>query len=202
MAMEKQNLTKRQVQAIKTQNKILKVAMELMDTKGFHNTTIEEISKKANVSIGAFYHYYKSKDDIFFEIYKEADEYFRNEVTPQLSEGDSLDKIVLFFRFYGRYNNNRGLDAIAQLYNTKNKFFIAKDRYMHVLLHEIIQKGQEKKEIFMEMTPESIAEYIFIMGRGIVYDWCLNDANYDLEEMMVKHMKRLVELFRPLPEGC
>ena len=66
--MKNSNLTKRQLQAISTKKKIYNSAMELMDKRGFENTTIEDISKKADVSVGASYHFYKSKDDIFFEL--------------------------------------------------------------------------------------------------------------------------------------
>jgi TetR/AcrR family fatty acid metabolism transcriptional regulator len=194
--MKKRNLTIRQAQAIKTKKKIYSVAMRLINKKGFDNTTIADISKKAGVSIGAFYHYYRSKDDIFFELYKKADDYFKNKVSYQLTEENSLDQIVSFFKFYANYNYQRGLDAIRQLYNTKNKFFIAKGRYMHILLEKIIEKGQEKNEIFLEMTPEHIANYFFISARGIVYDWCLHDGDYDLNEVMIKYMKRLIAIFK------
>lgn len=86
--MAKQKLTKRQIQANKTRSKIYKIAVDLMEKKGFNNITIEEISKKAKVSVGAFYHYYNSKEDILFEIFRRADEYFENEVAQVLREGD------------------------------------------------------------------------------------------------------------------
>ena len=196
--MARQKLTKRQVQANKTKSKIFKVANELMEKKGFTNITIEDISKKAGVSVGAFYHYYNSKDDILYEIYKMADEYFKNEVAHQLEKDNlsSVDRIVLFFKFYAKYNMERGLENDSQIYNTKNKLFIAKDRYMINLLREIIAKGQAENEIFGEMTPESITEYLFIVGRGVVFDWCLHDGDYNLEEKMEKFMRRLVVIFK------
>lgn len=196
--MSKEKLTKRQMQANKTKNKIYKVSVELMEKKGFNNITIEEISKKAGVSVGAFYHYYKSKDDIFFEIYKKADEYFENEVAHQLIEDhlNAFEQIVLFFKHYAKYNMGRGLENVSQLYNTKNKHFIMKSRYMITLLQRIIEEGQENNEIFTEMTPESITEYLFIVSRGVVMDWCFHDADYDLEETMEQFISRVVVIFK------
>jgi TetR/AcrR family transcriptional regulator, fatty acid metabolism regulator protein len=192
----KLKLTKRKAQAQKTKKTIYKVAMQLMNKQGFNNTTIEEISKKAHVSVGTFYLYYKSKDDIFFELYHKADVYFKNEVSRQLAEKNSLDQIMVFFKCYAKYNYERGLDAISQLYNTKNKLFIAKGRYMGLLLEKIIETGQEKKELILDMTPQSIAGYLFIVARGTVYDWCLHDGDYDLEETMTRHIARLLPIFR------
>lgn len=192
----KKKLTLRQAQAIRTKKKIYNVAIELMDKKGFEKTTIEEISKKAGVSVGAFYHYYKSKNAIFFEVYKVHDEYFKNEVAQQLTQENSFDQIITFFKFYGRYDNNKGLDFIRQLYNTQNKFFIDHRRYMYDLLERIIINGQEKNEIIMDMTAENISDYFLIMARGIVYDWCLHEASYDLAEMMEKQLRLLSVLFK------
>lgn len=194
--MVKKKLTFRQAQAIKTRKKIYDVSIELMDKNGFDATTIEEISKKAGVSVGAFYHYFKSKNDIFFEIYKKHDEYFENEVVQHLTQENSFDQIITFFKYYAMYNKNDGLEFVRQLYNSQNKFFIDHGRYMYVLLEKIIANGQEKNEIIKDLTAENISDYLFIMARGIVYDWCLHEASYDLVEMMEKQLGRLSVLFK------
>lgn len=192
----RQKLTQRKIQAQKTKKTIYKAAMQLMNKKGFGNTTIAEISKKAKVSVGTFYLYYKSKEDIFSELYQKADVYFKNDVAKHLEGKDVWDQVVIFFACYARYNQDQGLDAISQLYNTKNKLFIAKGRYMHTLLHTIIEEGQAGKHISAAMPPGDIADYLFIMARGVVYDWCLHDGDYDLEEAMTRHLKRLLPVFQ------
>jgi AcrR family transcriptional regulator len=196
--MEKQKLTKRQTQANKTKNKIHKVSMDLMEKKGYNNTTVEEISKKAGVSVGTFYLYYKSKEDILFETYKASDEYFEKEVAPQImnKEFNSIQQILLFFKFYGKYTKERGLQNISQLLNTKNKLFISKGRYMQNLLQEIISTGQENNELRKEVSSENITEYLFIVVRGLIYDWCLHNADYDIEERMVTFLNPLVDIFK------
>lgn len=198
--MGKQTMTLRQAQAIRTKNRILNAAITLMDEKGFNDTSIEEISKKAGVSVGAFYHYYKSKNDIFFETYKIFDDYLANEVAPLLIQDETFDRIVTIFKYYARYNKNRGLDAVRQLYNTQNKYFIDKGRYIYILLEKVINAGQEKKEITRNMGAEGIADYLLIMARGVIYDWCLHEADYNLEEMMVNQISLLGVLFRNLNE--
>lgn len=99
------------MQAINTKQKIYDAATDLIDKKGFDSTTIEDISKKANVSVGAFYHYYKSKDDIYFELYKIADQYFEEEVYPQLDGLNAAEQLHTYFMHYAKYNNERGIDA-------------------------------------------------------------------------------------------
>ncbi len=47
-----------------TKNKILDSAQDLMLSKGFEATSLEAICKKAGVTKGGFFHYFKSKEDL------------------------------------------------------------------------------------------------------------------------------------------
>jgi hypothetical protein len=74
--------------------------------------------------------------------------------------------------------------------------FVEKGRYMQTLLQDIIKKGQDKNEISKDMTLENITEYLFITARGIIYDWCLHDGQYNLTNAMRKFMERFVYIFK------
>jgi AcrR family transcriptional regulator len=191
----KKGLTNRQKQAIKTRNKIYSTSITLMEKYGFDNITIEDICNKAGVSVGSFYHYFKSKNDIFFEIYKRGDEYFEETVAENLNKENSVDQILLYFQYYAKYNLLSGLDTVKQLYNSNNKQFIAKGRYMQNLLQKIIEEGQEKSEITDIYSSEYIVEFLFIATRGLVYDWCLHEGEYDLEDRMVAYVNVLLGIF-------
>jgi TetR/AcrR family fatty acid metabolism transcriptional regulator len=193
--MDKKNLNSRQQQAINTKNKLYNIALELIDTKGYDNIKIDDICKKAQVSVGSFYNYFKSKNDILIEIYKRGDDYFRNEVANHIDNPNAADQILEYFRYYAKYNVTSGIDMTKQLYTSHNKLFIAKNRYMQVLLQNIIQIGQEKNQLVKDFTPEEITEYLFIAARGVVYNWCLHNGEYGLEETMVTYMKRIIETF-------
>jgi len=196
---QKKKLTKRQAQAIQTKENIYKVFIRLIEKKGFSNVTVEEISEKAGVSVGTFYHYYKSKNDIFIEIFKQGDDYFKEHVKKELKEGNALDRIVEFFKYYAIFNSSNGIDFIQQLFSTRSSMFNREGGYMQTLLQEIIREGQERKEISIETSPEEITRFMFISVRGLVYDWCLHIENdqYDLEEAILQYTKRLVTLFKP-----
>lgn len=53
-----------------TSDKICEAALTLFSQKGFFNTSIHNIQKKSNVSIGSIYHYFKSKEYIANNLYK------------------------------------------------------------------------------------------------------------------------------------
>lgn len=139
-----ERLTKRQIQAINTKNKIYNIATNLMQKEGYDNITIQNICEKAEVSVGSFYHYFESKNDILIELYKKADHFFYDNIKNKLSSTNAIDRIIEYFDYYAEYNEKTGIDMMKQLYNSNNKMFITKGRHMQTILDEIILEGQEK----------------------------------------------------------
>lgn len=173
-----------------------------MEKQGYANTTIEEIARRAGVSIGTFYHYFHSKEEIFYEIFKKADEYFETIVEPALSGAEtsglaSPERVVTYFRYYAHYNLNRGFANITQLYNTKNRIFAKKGRYMQGLLTRLIALGQERGEFCTSLAAEEATDYLFIVARGVVYDWCIHEGAYDLEQKMEYFMRLQLRVLAP-----
>ena len=190
--MPKRTNTKRQEQARETKNRIYTSAIELMEQEGFDNITIADISEKAGVSVGAFYHYFSSKNDILAEIFRQADEYFSTKVVKALSKASIPDQIIEYFDHYAKFNLTSGVETTQQLFNPKIKFFIKEGRPMLEILHDLVRTGQEKNEIRGDMEARELVRYLFVMARGIVFEWSLYDGNYDLEAKMHNYMGKLV----------
>jgi AcrR family transcriptional regulator len=192
-------MTSREKQALQTKHKIHDAAVTIMQKYGFEEATIERICKKAKVSIGSFYVYYKSKNDILVEIYASADQYFKDVVEPLLEPVDYWDKIIIFFRHYALYNIETGLDFVKRLYGSENKLFVAQNRYMLRLLHMVLASAEQAGMIKSDMPANEIEQFFFIVARGIVNDWCLKDGEYDLEEKMVHYFERILSIFLKEP---
>ena len=178
--MPKSATPSRKTNAVLKKKKIYDVSIKMMKKHGFEQVTVADISKKAGISIGTFYHYFESKSDIFNEIYRQADDYFDKEVAMHLGNGSALDRIRAYFQYYAQFNMSNGIDFVKQLYNTQNKLFIKKDRCMQKLLQRIIKEGQEANEISSVQSPEEMTNTLFIFVRGVIFDWCLHDGSYDL----------------------
>jgi TetR/AcrR family transcriptional regulator, fatty acid metabolism regulator protein len=190
--MLEKELTKRQIQALNTKNKIFNTTFELIKSQGLQNVTVEAICRKANVSVGSFYNSYKSKNDILIDIYRRADDYFLNTIEKALQEGSYSDKILLFFDYYAKYNMSNGLDFVKKFYSPENKLFIKDGRHMQTVLQNVIDQGQKNGKISTKMTSKKIVEYLFIAARGICFDWCLHDGQYDLDKFMADYIKNLI----------
>lgn len=187
--------TSRAKQAEITKNKIYNCGVKLMRKHGFDNITVEQISKQAGVSVGTYYYYFESKFDLFSEIYKRADDYFLKEVAGNLKAEDPKGKIVEFFDRYAEYNYSDGIDMIKKLYTSDNKMFITKGRAMQSILQSIIEEGQLNGEITKSESSEDITRMLFIVARGVVYEWCLNDGGIDLKDDMGKIISNMVDGF-------
>jgi AcrR family transcriptional regulator len=55
--------------AVGVQARLLDAAVELFATNGFDGTSVQEIVARAEVTKGAMYHYFRSKDDLLYAIY-------------------------------------------------------------------------------------------------------------------------------------
>lgn len=186
-------LNKRQIQAKVTYENIYNAAMSLVERKGFENITVEEICTKAGVSVGSFYNYFKSKQDILNLIFKKADNYFLNTVANELKDGNAYENIVTFSIHYAKYCELIKIEQLKQIYNTSNTLFIEKGRSMQILFQSIIEEGMESGELETDMESEKVVEYFFIAFRGIIYDWCLHNGNYDLVQFTAEYTKRLLK---------
>ncbi|MBI5118620.1 TetR/AcrR family transcriptional regulator [Candidatus Poribacteria bacterium] len=55
----------------RTREHLVRAATQLFSEQGYDTTTTNQISRKARVSVGIFYKYFRDKRDIFLEIYRE-----------------------------------------------------------------------------------------------------------------------------------
>lgn len=175
----KDKTTNRKLQAIATKDKIFNAAVKLICRKGIENIVVRDICNAANVSIGLFYHYYKSKDDILFEIYAQGDNYFA-QVAANLTAEDAMGKLREYITRYIEFVSTQDFCMVKHLYTSDNKLFAVKGRAMQTNLRDLIQRGQENSEVSSEMAPDETVEFIFVILRGIIFDWCLHDGHYDL----------------------
>jgi AcrR family transcriptional regulator len=57
------------IETLPIPEKLMRVSVELFAERGYAQTSVQEIVDAAGVTKGALYHYFKSKDDLLFDIY-------------------------------------------------------------------------------------------------------------------------------------
>ena len=128
-----------------TKEKLLKAGKSLFAEKGYHKTTIEEITKKAGVSHGTFYVHFKSKKDFFLQILKET----RALILDFLNKGIQNKSPEIFF-----------LDSFKEALKEKE---IIKIFFFEALCsdEEFIKFYIESKKLFIKKTEE----FLKILGK-------------------------------------
>ena len=190
-------LTKRQQQAIDTKNTIYTTALRLMEIEGFEQITIERIAKKAGVSVGAFYHYFASKNDILVELFNEADIFFVERIVNAIEGESARDQILSYFHHFANFYSYYGVDIIKALYTTQNQLFSKKDRVIVTLLRDLVSRGFARKELAENMPVDDTVDLLFCTARGVAYKWCVENGGFDLEERMLRFIGQLLKGLRP-----
>ncbi|MBS9806843.1 TetR/AcrR family transcriptional regulator [Bacillus toyonensis] len=186
--MHNKNLTKRKQQALQTQNNIFLVFLNLTKKKEIENITIEDICKKANISVGTFYHHFSSKEDIYQKLFQQIEENLNIELK-SITQHTTIQKTILtFFQCIAKYTTK--LELHINLLNDFNKkIFAYEPSLIYKTLNDLVNKGRFEKELTNDISVEDITTYLFTVARGIILDWCLLGGEYSLEQRMDTYMK-------------
>jgi len=98
------------ISELNTRQKIINAALMVAAKEGFARATTDQIARRAGVSEGIIYHYFKSKYDLCRDMIKERAEEFRQklqaEVAKYTSARKKLDRLIDFnFEYFGRKGN-------------------------------------------------------------------------------------------------
>jgi len=198
--MGKKVRTNRQIQAAETKDRIYQAAIELLESKGFENMTISEISRKAEVSVGTFYLYFSSKTDILAEVFKQAYDFFLNEVAPLVKGKPAPQQIMEYFSKYVALNISNGVKTTKHLFSPNVKFFIQNGRAMHTILVDIVREGQARNEIRSDIPAEEVERFLFVNAWGTIFEWNLHNGKIDLKDATEKRVSLLVSALLPAPQ--
>ncbi|MGV3263493.1 TetR/AcrR family transcriptional regulator [Cytobacillus oceanisediminis] len=181
-------MNKRQLQALETKKRILKIALELFQEKGFSNVTVDEIIEKSQTSKGAFYNHFKSKHDIFFEKFQEVDQYYVQKLEPEFHLFNSAEEKLgwFFFKQMEYIELNLGWDVIRTIYEHElnveaESFFLIPDRPLYQILGKLCDEGKRNGELRTDLSTEEMVDIFARTIRGILYDWGINKGAFSLQ---------------------
>lgn len=190
-------LTNRKLQAKATKDRIMKTVKELSKTYSYDELSIDLICKKAGVSTGAFYHHFKSKQGLIIQGYGECDNFFRENITGKLKAKDAIERILEYIDHQMEYAIYIGIDLMIEVYKAQitegTDFFLQSSRGLPQGLKALVEEAQELQVITKSQSSESIASELLLISRGVIYNWCQNNGNYELrpycQKIMVNHIK-------------
>lgn len=142
-----------------TRLKLIKTGASLFAKKSFTEVTVEEVVRKANLSKGAFYHYFSSKENFYVEIIKEAGKLFNQIFTEKINAVDfSYEKLRAFIE-----------SALEFFEIEKNLYLVIQNEINKIVAGKDTPFSQFQKETLSnikELVPDNIDPYFpyFVMG--------------------------------------
>ncbi|MHB8076568.1 TetR/AcrR family transcriptional regulator [Desulfosporosinus fructosivorans] len=178
-----------------TRQRIVKVAMELFQSQGFNNTTMEQIAEEADIARKTLYNHFPVKEVI-------VDDYVRGiskEATQQASEGlqnlpDTRSRLLnTLEKVYEWVEVNPEIIGICLGYRLKNMYQGAgySGGGSQSLIAEIIRLGQQACEIRQDIPAKLLVKQLDTLRMIVVLDWLNDPSGLELR----KEMAKLVDLF-------
>ena len=188
----------RKEQALLTECNIINATEELLKVMPFHEIQIKNICRKANVSVGNFYHHFNNKQGIVKKILNIRSEQYSSIIETFVS-GDLKQKILFIFLEFSNITEKLGHELVLELfvYNiiSEDNFLLNKDSPLYLELSSCIRELGQKKMLLIDEPAQSISDTLIIFFRGFLYEWCLCKGKYSLTAEIEKQLSRYISLF-------
>ncbi len=205
-------MTSRKLQAQKTKQLLYDTAISLFHTKGFEQTTIDDIVKKAGVSTGSFYVHFRTKNHVIFHCMSQYDEiasrsYWAASKEPTFAKQmrrylqlcyiliEKMGKEVLkaYYRIslVGQEGASNGVKSTLTIHD--------KERPVFFYLRSIVDFGLSQGELSADYPPEFYVEQIAIAFMGLDYFWCSQQEDMDLLTLANQQATIIIAALTNLP---
>ncbi|MGC7870193.1 TetR/AcrR family transcriptional regulator [Desulfosporosinus sp. SYSU MS00001] len=178
-----------------TQQKIIKVAMDLFQSQGFNNTTMEQIAEEADIARKTLYNHFPVKEAIVDDYVRGISKEFTQQALATLPElPDTRSRLLnTLGKVYKEVEINQELIGISLGYRFKNMSQGAgyESGGTHSLLAEIIKLGQEAGEIRQDISAKLLVKQLDFLRGFIVMEWLNDSSKIELSKEIVN----MVDLF-------
>lgn len=175
--------TREQLEQIKRQRRslILDAAAEIFCRFGYEFATIDQIAELAECSHGLLYHYFKTKDEIFYALIEYAGGRTSKLMKDILSRGDTpaqqlkalMDGLLTAI---GEHDHYVYYFYFLTSLNVVKRDFFAKDaqrlppvrEHPHIHLSALIAEGQRLGELRSDATPDEYAHLFWAILQGYI----------------------------------
>ncbi len=158
-----------------TKQKLLNVAEEIFGNKGYYNTSVSEITVKAEVAMGTFYLYFPSKLEIYRDLVRHLTTEVRYEIQKKVAGLDDRLDIERegFKAFFSYVYQNRNLyRIIREAESVDLDLFIEHYRKIADGYIKGLQRAMDKGQI-RSVDPETVSFCLMGMAEFMGLRWVL-----------------------------
>lgn len=175
-----------------TEKKIIRSALELFVRRGYHGTSIKNITQKVGLTKGALYSHFSSKGELLLRIIDKYKRHFLDEMMRAVTEyeGDAIEKLHRAISFNSKFalenqdlcifltflttELNADVDfepALRNVYQEYQKF-----------ISQLIQRGINQGLFKKDLDPDLTALTFIAFHDGVLNQWVLNRSYIDGEQ--------------------
>lgn len=163
---------------------IIEKAFELFNEKGYENVKVQDICEACNLTRGAFYYHYKTKDAILDDIFYSSNNIPMDVFQNIINVDNYIDQFYALFATYLDKVIATGPNVTGEVYkryisNNVKYLFYPKDFPAFPMYVDLIRKAQEAGQIGSASDPEVLAETAAYVSDGIGLVWCSKNGEID-----------------------
>ncbi len=188
--------------------RILDAATVEIARRGFHQTTVAMIARRAGVADGTIYLYFKNKEEVLVSLFNRALERFIAEGRRKLEDygtaGEKLRAIVdLHLSLVGQ---DRDLAIITQVELRHSLHFLEElsrakvGRYLGIIA-EVIASGCDTGEFRRDLDPVLAGKAVFGILDEMATDWVLSRRNTRLETKAPEVAELVLGMVAAVPDA-
>jgi AcrR family transcriptional regulator len=168
-----------------TADRILNQSMRFFFQKGYHGTSIDDITKATGVTKGALYYHYRNKEEVLKRIIEEYEKRYLNGLIQAVKEvkGSVLDKFGKYFRYnaaFPYYNPDLCVsfttlsgELVGAHHPIESEIRRINKKYQE-FLSGLIRQGKKEKVFKKEIDPDYAALILIAFQSGILLHWSMN----------------------------
>jgi TetR/AcrR family fatty acid metabolism transcriptional regulator len=189
--------------------RILDAAVKVFAERGYFSSTVAEIARAAGVADGTIYLYFKSKDDLLFELFDEKMTRLIEDAKAALAEeSDAPSRLKRFIRLhFSLVERNPDLASVLVVELRQSAQLLkAADRqklgaaYLE-LIGQVVREGQERGELDASVSPGTAKRAIFGALDELALGWLLSGRRASLKRTGQEVAEWLVRGLLPQQAG-
>lgn len=198
------NGIKRRQRADETRKKIYQCAERLFTEHDPNTVSVDAIVRAAGVSKGSFYVHFASKDALFMELVNDRVALVD---TKYQSFADSLPEdmpikdmmLSLMDNISDVLMADIGVENMAIVYRAQLagdagvQSVASYSREIYGMFRRVLDRGIARGELRTDMPADMLTRHLMLALRGITYEWCIRQPDFDYKAQARAHLKLLLE---------
>lgn len=188
----KKTLTPRQQKSLEIRKRIFETAYHLVNEYG-EAFTIQDLCTTAQVSVGSFYHYYRSKEAVTEDLYIFFDDHMEKAALSLPEE--PAERILALAREMTRYSMDLGLPFMRMSCRTVGgENLMRANSVSYSEIFETLKKGVCEGVFTCPRGEEYYARLFITLFRGNLHWWTVQGGNFDAVVRLQSYIEDFLSL--------